>query len=170
VAFFSINGLNYLAFSTTSNGGSFMDALPDPMRLDLFQVGFVILLLTALYLYLKKFLFKPLLDVMIERESVIQSGTDSRLEVTRKVEASKSVYDKRLQEMRERAYESRRELTKIASQEKQAILEKTRQEAGKERQAALHAIEQQSAIAETQLRAQVDQLSDELARHLLKQA
>lgn len=147
-----------------------MDAMPDPMKLDLIQVAFVMAVLSILYFFLKGHLFKPLVGLMDERDADIQAGAMSRMEASRQVEQSQLAFDQRLREMNAEAFEHRRTLTEAANREKEALLEKTRLEAGRERKVAVDAIRSQAEKAEFELKLQIDRMSEQLAQHLLKQA
>ena len=58
----------------------------------------------------------------------------------------------------------------LTDAEKEALLRKTREESGRERQVALTAIARQAERAESDLKRQVNQISEQLAKQLLKQA
>ena len=73
-----------LMASANSEAG-FMDSLPDPMKLQLPVVAFVIVLLILLFLFLKSMLFKPLTKVMDDRENAIRTGSSTKIEAAAQI-------------------------------------------------------------------------------------
>ena len=61
------SGAGMMALAAEGSGGSFMDSLPDPMKLQLPVVAFVIVLLVLMFVLLKYALFRPLTQVMDDR-------------------------------------------------------------------------------------------------------
>ncbi len=149
---------------------NFMDALPDPMKLDVYQTGFVVVLITVLYLFLKFMFFKPLTQVMDERDAAIAAGGSAKAEATSQVEQRQSEYAARLRELRGQAFEHRKALAAAAAQEKTSLLEQARLQSSETRVAALEALKAEKEIAKRDLVAQVDALSESMVQHLLKQA
>jgi len=148
----------------------FMDVLPDPMKVDPWALLAVMVLVTALFVFLKYAFFKPILKVMDDRDADIQSGTLRRAEAASLVEARQADYAARLKEFRGKAFEHRKALATAASQEKAAVLERARQEAGARRTQALAELKATQEQAKTDLMAQVDALSETMVAHLLRQA
>jgi len=149
---------------------NFMDALPDPMKLDVYQTGFVIVLITVLYLFLKFMFFKPITQVMDERDAAIAAGGSAKAEAASQVERRQSEYASRLRELRGRAFEHRKALAVAAAQEKASLLERARLQSSESRLAAIEALKTEKEIAKKDLVAQVDALSESMVQHLLKQA
>lgn len=148
----------------------FMDALPDPMKLDAYEIGFVILLMTVLYLFLKFAFFKPVTQVMDEREAAIAAGGAAKTEAAAQVEQRQGEYAARLRELRGKAFEQRKALAAAALLEKVALLEKAREESSQARKTALEELKTKTESAKVDLVAQVDALSESMVQHLLKQA
>lgn len=148
----------------------FMDTLPDPMKIDAVALGSVIVLVTALFIFLKYVFFKPIIKVMDDREADIQSGASRRAEAAALVEQRQADYAARLKELRAKAFEHRKALAAAAAQEKQALLDQARTEAGAKRDQALGELKAASDAAKTSLMAQVDALSESMVSHLLRQA
>jgi len=148
----------------------FMDTLPDPMKLDGATLIFVIVLITLLFIFMKFVFFKPLVQVMDEREAAIQSGAARRAEATALVEQRQAEYTARLRELRAQAFEHRKALATAAAADKTTLLERARQEASVSRAAALEELTAARAAARTELMAQVDALSESMVQHLLKRA
>ena len=148
----------------------FMQTLPDPMQVDPVSLVFVVVLVTALFIFLKFVFFKPIIKVMDDREEAIQSGANRRAEAAALVERRQGDYAARLKDLRTRAFEHRKALAAAATQERQALLEKARQEATGRRTQALAELQTARAAARTDLMAQVDALSESMVAHLLREA
>ena len=166
----NLGGTGLLALASDTSGGSFMDTLPDPMKLQLPVVAFVVVLLALLFFFLKTALFKPLTKVMDSREAAIQAGGSTKAEAAAQVETRQAEYATRLKTLRAQAFEHRKSLTAAVTEEKQAILDTARQDAVAQRNQALEELRAQQKAAEVELRAQVDALSESMVQHLLKQA
>jgi len=144
--------------------------MPDPMRPDLPAVLFVIVLLVVLYIYLKVVFFKPITQVMDDRERDLSAGGDAKAQAAAELEARQKDYQGRLKDLRAKAFDRRKTLADAAGQEKQRLLEEARAQALAERQAAVASLKAQQAEAKQNLLAQVDALSESMAQTLLKQA
>lgn len=144
--------------------------MPDPMRPDLPALLFVIILLVALYIYLKAVFFKPITQVMDDRERDLSAGGEAKAEAAAQLEARQKDYQGRLKDLRAQAFERRKALADAAGRDKQQMLEEARTKALAERQAAVAALKAQQAEAKQNLLAQVDALSETMAQTLLKQA
>lgn len=149
---------------------SFMDSLPDPMKLDAPALLFVMALVTCLFLFLKRFFFQPIVRVMDDREAAIQSGAARRAEAAALVEARQADYAARLRDLRAQAFEHRKALATAAGKEKQALLDHARQAATERRATALAELRTAQEAAKGQLLAQVESLSESMVQHLLRQA
>jgi len=159
-----------LASGGTSAPKGFMDALPDPMKLDLGTLLFVMALVTCLYVFLKAVFFKPVVRLMDDREAAIQSGAAKRAEAAAMVEARQAEYAARLRDLRAKAFEHRKALASAAGREKQAQLEQARQEAAARRNAALAQLKAAQEAAKADLLTQVEALSESMVQQLLPQA
>jgi F0F1-type ATP synthase membrane subunit b/b' len=148
--------------------GGFMDTLPDPMKLDLMQVGFVIVLVTLLYWTLRATFFAPVLRTIDARDALIQAGMDRRAEAMALMAQQEAEHQARLRELRLRAFEHRRRLAAAAAEERQSLLDTARAEAHQTWGEALVRLEAQREAARTNLLAQVDALSESVVQHLLK--
>lgn len=147
-----------------------MDALPDPMKLDPIQIGFVILLMTLLYLLLKFAFFQPVVKIMDEREAAIAAGGAAKAEAAALVEQRQGDYAARLRDLRAKAFDHRKALAAAAMEERIKLLEEARQRAAQTRDSALASLKTQKESAKIELLAQVDALSESMVQHLLKQA
>lgn len=148
----------------------FMDTLPDPMKLDATALLFVMALVTCLFLFLKRVFFKPIVEVMDGREAEIRSGAARRAEAAALVEARQAEYAARLRDLRGQAFEHRKALAVAAGREKQALLERARQESGERRTTALAELGTAREAAKADLLAQVETLSESMVQHLLGKA
>jgi|GEM_PF-215110 len=170
IALEGLTGVAHLMAMTGEAPASFMDALPDPMKLDPYQIGFVIVLMTGLYIFLKFTFFQPVTQVMDEREAAIAAGGAAKADASAQVELRQAEYAARLRELRGKAFEHRKALADAAAQERVTLLESTRQQASESRNSALAELKTQGEAAKAQLVAQVDALSESMVQHLLKQA
>jgi len=148
----------------------FMDTLPDPMKLELGALVFVIALITVLFVFLKYAFFKPIIQVMDEREEAIQSGASSRAEAAALVERRQAEYATRLRDLRGQAFDHRKTLAAAAAKEKATLVEQAREEATASRAKAVAELQTAKASAKADLMAQVEALSDSMVQHLLRQA
>lgn len=148
----------------------FMDALPDPMKIDPGTLLFVMVLVTALFVFLKYVFFKPIIQVMDDREAAIQSGASRRAEAASLVEQRQADYAARVKDLRAKAFEHRKSLSAAAAAEKEALLEKARAESAGHRERALAELKAGQEAAKADLMTQVDALSESMVSHLLRQA
>jgi len=150
--------------------GGFIDGLPDPMKPDVFQVGFVIVILVAMFLFLKYAFFKPVSKVMDERDADIAAGSATKHQAAAEIEQRQAEYASRLRELRGQAFDRRKDLAAQATLQKDALIEEARQKALHQRNTAREALQLQQEQAKAQLTAEVDALSESMVLHLLKQA
>lgn len=148
----------------------FMDSLPDPMKLDVGALLFVMVLITFLFVFLKYTFFKPVIQVMDDREAAIQSGAASRTEAASMVERRQAEYAARLKELRGQAFEHRKTLAAAAVAEKVALLGQAHAASAARRAQALAELQVAKESAKAELLAQVDRLSESMVQHLLQQA
>ncbi|MCL1894442.1 MAG: ATP synthase F0 subunit B [Holophagaceae bacterium] len=163
-----------MVFSLTSTallaGGSILDSLPDPMTPTLVEIGFVMGLLVFLYFFLKMAFFRPLTKLMDDREAEIQAGSSVKLEASKTIESRQADYTEKLKELRAKAFEHRKALAQVATEEKSRLIEKARHDAETVRKEAIEKLALQRETAKSELIAQVDALAEGMVQHLLKQA
>lgn len=159
-----------LVGSESHASSSFIDGLPDPMKPDLYQVGFVIVILIAMFMFLKYTFFKPVSKVMDDREAEIATGSATKHQAAAEIEQRQADYAARLRELRGQAFERRKELATEATHQKDVLLDEARRKALHQRSVAREALEAQQEQAKVQLTAEVDALSESMVLHLLKQA
>jgi len=168
-----VAGLAGMGLATGASGegsSSFLDTLPDPMKLQPGTLGFVILVLILLFVFLKYVLFKPLTGLMDDRESAIKAGSDTKAQAASQIEARQADYAAQLRALRGQAFERRKALATAATAEKQQLIEEARRAATLQRNTALAELKAGQEAAKTDLLVQVDALSEAMAQHLLKQA
>lgn len=149
---------------------SFLDALPDPMKLNPWEIGFVVLLIALLYCFLKASFFKPLIQLVDTRDGDIAAGAALKSEVAAAMEARQADYNTQLRELRAKAFEQRKALARAAAEERQNLVDAARSQAAVQRAEALETLAAQREGARASLLAQVDALSDAMVQQLLKQA
>lgn len=148
--------------------GSFMDALPDPMKIDVLQIGAVILLVAVLYFILKGLLFRPVAEMIDTREAAMEAGDRACQEAAALVEQRQADYQSRLKVLRAQAFEQKKALSEAANQERQRLVEAARTQAQAERSEALVRMQAQREAAKGDLVAQVESLSESMVQQLLK--
>ncbi|MBS1785231.1 MAG: ATP synthase F0 subunit B [Acidobacteria bacterium] len=157
-----------------SGGGSgldvFLGQLPDPMRPYLWQLLFVIALVTALHWILKLAFYKPISKVMSDREDALSAGSDTKAKAAVLVEARQREYREKLKDLRARAAAHRKALADAAGAEKQALVDAARTKATAQRKAAMEALVAETAQAKQDLVAQADQLAETMAARLMARA
>jgi F-type H+-transporting ATPase subunit b len=140
------------------------------MKLEAVPLVFIIVLLTVLFLFLKSVFFKPIIQVMDERDQAIQAGAARRAEATALVEQRQADYGNRLRDLRNQAFEHRKALAAAAAKEKLALLDQARREANSSRSTALEGLRAAQEAAKAELMTQVETLSESMVQHLLRQA
>ncbi len=144
--------------------------MPDPMRPDPVALGFVIVLLVVLYIYLRVVFFKPITKLMEDRDRDLNAGGDAKAQAAAILESRQKDYQSRLKDLRAQAFDKRKALADAASKEKQQLLDKARASSQAEREAALESLKAQQVEARQSLLSQVDALAETMAQSLLKQA
>jgi F-type H+-transporting ATPase subunit b len=165
-----LTGLGFASASDQEASGGFMASLPDPMKLELGTLLFIIGVLIVLFVFLKFVLFKPLTRLMDERETAIRAGGDTKSQAAAQIEARQADYAAQLRSLRAQAFEKRKALATEAGQERQRLVAETRVKANTQREAALAELKAGQEAAKTDLLTQVDALSESMVQHLLKQA
>ena len=148
----------------------FMDTLPDPMKLDAATLLFVMVLVTCLFLFMKAVFFKPLVQLMDDRDAAIRSGSARRDEAAALVEERQAEYAGKLRELRARAFEHRKALAAAAARDKQALLDQARKQSSDQLGAAVLELKAAQEAAKAELMTQVETLSESMVQHLLRRA
>ena len=166
----ALASLGGLAFLAGPGGQGFLDQLPDPMRPTPFEIGFIIVLVTVLYFYLRAVFFKPFVGMMEQREADMEAGTQAKAQAASEIQSRQSDYAARLRDLRNQAFARKKELSDAAAKEKNAFLQEARGRAQAQRSDASNSLAVQTEQAKRDLVAQVDALSESMVQHLLKQA
>jgi F-type H+-transporting ATPase subunit b len=124
----------------------------------------------VIYLYLRVVFFKPITQVMDDRERDLNAGGDAKAQAAAQVDARQKDYQGRLKDLRAQAFARRKALADAAGKAKPQLLDEARTKAQAERLAAVASLKVQQAEARQNLLAQVDALSESMAQTLLKQA
>lgn len=148
-------------------GGGILASLPDPMRPDPWQIGFVMAVIFVLFLFLKHVFFRPITALMDQRDRDIAAGAEARSQVAALAAQRQADHDARTRALRQKAAGRRKELAELAQGERAALLLRARTEATAARVAATRELEAWRAEARRDLEAQVDALADTLTHRLI---
>ena len=127
------------------------------LELDKYTFIFVALNLFVLYLFMRKFLFKPITNFMEQRKESIEQGlkdaADAKIEAAEirknyetQIKNIKEDSDKLLNEARARAAREYDEMIEAAKKDALAIVQKGREEVEREREEMLSQTRQQIAV------------------------
>lgn len=172
MALMELANLGWAAPASGDGGGleKFLSQLPDPMRPYLWQLLFVIALVTALHWVLKLGFYRSISRTMSDREDALSAGSDTKAKAAVLVEARQREYREKLKDLRAQAAARRKALSDAATAEKQAMVEEARTKATGRRKAAMDALAAETAQAKQDLVAQADQLAEAMASRLMQQA
>jgi len=126
----------------------------DPAVLLLQIVGFVIL-----FLLLRRFLFRPLLEIMAQREEEISHALDAGEKARRELARIDEERAQALAQAREEGRERVRQAVREAEEARERILRETREEAQQIRQRAREVVTLEREEAMLELRRQVVELA-----------
>lgn len=131
----------------------------NPLAIDTVVLGLQVVGFLILFLLLRRYLFRPVLGVIQERETEIASGLDAaakaRAELARLDEERARV----LAEAREQGREQVRDAVKEGEEARERILTEARQELQELRERTRRALELEREQAEVELRRQVVDLA-----------
>ncbi|MEW5945566.1 MAG: F0F1 ATP synthase subunit B [bacterium] len=134
----------------------------EPGQLVIHIVGFIVL-----FLVLRKFLWKPILGLMEQREREVKGVYDRAEEVEKKTLELRSDYEERIAKIDEEAQKRLAEGVKKGQRMAAEIVEDARRETEKERQKALNTIQEETKKARVELRDYIVSLSFSMAEKLL---
>ena len=135
--------------------------LPD---LSVFWVIGAILLLAVI---LNRWLFKPVLRVIAERETAVQSAMQMAEEATARARAASAEFDAKMGAARTDLYKQLDERRKAGDAYRTELMAKTRDEVDKTLADARTQLDAQVALATTKLERGADQLGREIADKVL---
>ena len=98
------------------------------LSIDPWNILWTVVNLLVLYLVFKKFLFKPVMKVINEREDMIKQQFDDAKKSQEEADALKASYDEKLESAKTEADEIIVNARNRAQEEHEAALEKTRKE------------------------------------------
>lgn len=139
-----------------------MEIIPDARQIVIQIIGFVIL-----FLVLKKFLWKPILDLMAQREKEVQDIYDRAEEVEKKTDDLRADYEGRIANIEDEAQKKLADALKKGQDMAAEIVQQAREESKKEQEKALNAIKEEVKKAHVELRDYVVSLSTTMAEKTL---
>lgn len=125
-------------------------------------IGFIIL-----FAVLKKFLWKPILDLMASREKEIKDIYDRAAEVERKTDALKADYETRLSHIDEEGQKKLADALKKGQELAAEIIHEAREASKKEQEKAMNAIREEVKKAHVELKDFIVSLSTTMAEKTL---
>lgn len=126
----------------------------------------VIAFLTLLFL-LKKFALKPLLGVMEKREQIVNENLDSAEKTRKEAEELIANQTKELEKAKAEAQEIIQNAKKLSEQQGQTIVAEARENAERIKDTALAEIQREKEQAVASLRAEVANLSVQIAQKVI---
>jgi F-type H+-transporting ATPase subunit b len=135
--------------------------LPD---LSVFWVIFFVLVLTGV---LNRFLFKPILRVMAEREHAITSAREQAERAANEARLAAAEFDRSTKEARAELYKQMDQMRRTAMDERAEILARTRAEAESEIAAASTRLQTEADDARRRLAADAEALGAAVAERIL---
>ncbi len=157
-----------LAFVDIQKGpADILASMPDPMRPYLYQIIFVMVLVTIMYFYLSLFFFKPLTQMMSDRTAEIQKGSDTKQIAAQQIASEQKKYQEQMKFLRAKAFERKKELTTLAISEKVQLLEQAQREVSLLRGQAQKVLEKASAEARESLKSDIHVIADAMVKRIL---
>ena len=156
-------GLTYTIASAAAGGGG-----DNPIALDYTYFAQILSFLVLVWI-LKKFAWKPLMNVMEKRRQFIEDNLTFAERERQEAERIKQEYQSELIKARTEAQAIVEKASKQSEERAAEILSAARQEAEKMKQAALAEIERERDKAVVEVRAQVIDLSVAVAEKILRQ-
>jgi F-type H+-transporting ATPase subunit b len=127
-----------------------------------------VLIVLAFYLILRSLFFKPLLQVMAERESRT-SGAQKAAEAAQATAAEKvKQYQEALRQARAQVYGAQEAARKRLLEERASVLREARARAAAEVAAGKDRVARELAVARRDVEAMAGQLAEEIARRFLQ--
>lgn len=136
------------------------------LRID-FNLVLTIINLIVLYLILRKFLFRPVMDIMEKREKMIADGIGHANEEQDKAHALKKQYEDALNGAKEESTKMIEQAKLDAKQEYNQILNEANEKADKVMKTARESLNQEREQAFDDMKAQVAGLAMDAAKKIL---
>ncbi|MEW6200520.1 MAG: F0F1 ATP synthase subunit B [bacterium] len=125
-------------------------------------IGFIIL-----FVVLRKFLWKPILSLMEQREKEVKGIYDTAEEIRKKQEDLKADYESRIARIDEEGQKRLAAAMKKGQEMGAEIIEESRKEAAKEREKAMNTIREEVKKARVELRDFTVRMAYEMAEKVL---
>ncbi len=142
-------------------------SMPDPMRPYLFQILFVMALVTVMYIYLRFVFFKPLTQMMSKRASEIHQGSNTKQMAAQQVAAEEKKYQEQMKSLRTKAFERKKELSSLAVQEKKQLIDQAQREVALLRAQAQKKLEDASIQARKSLEKDIQDIAEAMVQQIL---
>ena len=136
------------------------------LRID-FNLVLTIINIIVLYLILRKFLFRPVMDIMEKREKMIADGISHANEEQDKAHALKKQYEDALNGAKEESTKMIEQAKLDAKQEYNQILNEANEKADKVMKTARESLNQEREQAFDDMKAQVAGLAMDAAKKIL---
>ena len=143
-----------------------LQSLPDPMKLNQ-SVWFIVVLVLVLLVILNKFVFKPVVLVLDEREEKIRDGIQIRKSSLKTVEESQQAYKHRLTEARKDSYIKRVQILKQSQDSFDQLMISAKKDAAGSMQVSLSEIEERVTLAKQQLRDESEKIAEQIYNAVL---
>ena len=125
------------------------------MSIEPSTVIFAIINFVILFALLKKFLYKPLFNMLDERASIIENSLDEAENARNEAQAMKAEYEESLKEAQSKAQEIIQNANKLGEQTRAEIVAKAREEAQRATDKAREEINREKEQALNDLRGEV---------------
>jgi len=143
-----------------------LQSLPDPMKLNQ-SVWFIFVLVLVLLFILNRYLFKPVVAILNEREEKIKEGLIIRESSLKTIEDSQDAYNRRLTEARKNAYSKRLEILKEAQGSFDKAVKESKAQTSASIKTAMTELESQVEQVKTQLKGEAEMLSEKILLSVL---
>jgi F-type H+-transporting ATPase subunit b len=134
----------------------------DPVLLIAYVINFA-----ALVFLLRLFLYRPILNMLIERRQKIRESLEEADKVRQEAEVQRAEFRRELEQARKVSQEAAARAAEETKKMREAILAEARQEADQIREQARQQIETERRQALTDLRREVADLAVELTRRVI---
>ena len=138
------------------------------LSLDAWTIFFTVLNVLVLFIGLKVFLFKPVLNIIRQREEMIQNQLAEAADREKQAEQLKNDYQERLKNADQKAEDIIAMAKNRAAEERSLAVARTKEETDKMLARAREEIRMEQELAKKEVEADVAMLAMEAARKLLK--
>ena len=138
------------------------------LNVSFWTIAFMIINILVLYAIFKKFLFKPVMNVISEREGMIKKQFDDAEDENKKASALKQEYEQKLSEASKTAEQVVAQARKQAEAETEKALQQAREDSKAVKLRAEEEIESQKKKAEEEAKAQIAHLAVLAAKKIIE--